>query len=203
MSQHQFTWPEAATSELVRLWNTTDASATQIACSLAGVLGRRTTRNQVLGKVYRLRGQGIHMKPRSSASTGLRTPKPKRKREKHATVLRSKKVSAIPMPRRRRIRSTHPLADVANEIRVKIDEDPQFADHETEFLRRSNIAQPQAKRIGLDDLNGDVCRWPLEPDLRGRTTFCGCATKSGDVYCERHRALGEEMEKPRRHAPAS
>lgn len=155
------------TAKLIALWRS-GATGTEIAKAL------KTTRNAVIGKIFRLRSNGVDL----SRATIPATPKPPRppKAEKPA-----KKVFKPPRPK-----EAWP---------------PPLTDKEQEALIAEKRAQMERERrargVKFDDLRPRDCRFILNAGHPSGYLFCGCTRSPGKPYCQEHAELCYRPSNPR------
>jgi len=160
-------WTDERVETLKKLWGE-GRTAAEIASELGGV-----TRNAVIGKAHRLKlsgraspiKQSVKKKP---ANTNASKPKAVEKAKTQAPA----KEAAKPA-RKSAVDST----DIVSAVHV-----------DTISEKDKN-----RKRIPLQDLGANACRWPLGDPREKNFGFCGCKTEAGEVYCAEHRALAFQV----------
>lgn len=155
-------WTDERKALLKELWTKKGLTATQCAARLGGV-----TRNAVLSKVHRM---GIS--ERSKGRPGFYAAERQRK-----TYTRKRKVVEAVAPAKKKFWTEPTAGPYAGEPT-----DPGYIN----TLNEVAAAVPVERRVALDDLAHDGCRYPLGDPREPGFGFCPDKAFPGVPYCAAH-----------------
>lgn len=155
-------WTKARVARLVAM-TAQGFSSTQVARKLGGGI----TRNAVLGKLYRLRKQGLPPKAGE--------PKPEPKPEPKAA-----KPKAAKLPRKQHKQSFG--------FGAAATPNPATPPTPVPLTDYDGIDPRTPGLLRIMDLKAHHCRWPLNNALGGEYYFCGDKRQGMKPYCEKHNA---------------
>ena len=204
-------WTEDRVKTLISMWLDGN-SAGKIADTLGG-----TTRNAVIGKVYRLGYSNRKVSKRTAP-------------EKPATVSTPRETTGSTRVTRKKAKAESKPAPVNLEAKSRPESDPD-AETETEtsgvsvstMLRKTIIpagqplppqpspnevseealamvaaAEKKSLRLGLLELTDKTCKWPVGDPASEDFWFCGLSSEPGKPYCAAHAALAFQPMSARR-----
>ncbi|WP_040484890.1 GcrA family cell cycle regulator [Lutibaculum baratangense] len=164
-------WTEERVELLKKLW-TDGLSASQIASELGNV-----TRNAVIGKVHRL---GL-----SGRAKAVRPTAPRPQKARRPSVPRPQ--AAVPQP----AMAARMVGNTALKAETFAYAEPQPEAEVRPFRAPATVEEfpvPSERRATILDLNEHTCKWPIGDPTSSDFHFCGCRSKAGSPYCERHAA---------------
>lgn len=168
-------WSRERVVRLIALWNK-GKSASVCACELGA-----PSRSSVIAKVSRLREKGVDLRDAASAIRQQKPPRPRR-RPRPAIVTHRELPEPDPAP-------TENVLTPRIEA-LLLPAEPPLAD-----LKR--------KPIGLLELTGRTCRWPLGDPRQDNFGYCGapCSADPSKPYCQHHTRIAYVPSSDRRRQP--
>jgi GcrA cell cycle regulator len=140
------------------------------ASQIAGELGS-VTRNAVIGKVHRLGMSG---------------------RGQPTSTIKRQRRAAAPSSSMRRLRSTtSSIGGLALQTEYEIVE-------QSHYRPRRDVVVPIAKRLSIEKLTEQTCKWPIGDPGHDDFHFCGHDSLDGVPYCEYHAGVAYQTPDPRR-----
>jgi GcrA cell cycle regulator len=140
------------------------------ASQIAGELGS-VTRNAVIGKVHRLGMSG---------------------RGQPTSTIKRQRRAAAPSSSMRRLRSTtSSIGGLALQTEYEIVE-------QSHYRQRRDVVVPIAKRLSIEKLTEQTCKWPIGDPGHDDFHFCGHDSLDGVPYCEYHAGVAYQTPDPRR-----
>lgn len=156
-------WGQEESDLLTQMWTSQKSSASKIAAALEERFGRPFSRNAVIGRAHRLGLQG-----QGAPSGGFWTAKEKKPKAPKEKTVKAAAAALIARP--------PPAAfDMADGNFMAIGAEP--------------VTIPVSDRIGVMELRGGMCRWPIGDPLTDDFTFCGEACDIARSYCAGHREI--------------
>ena len=205
-------WTEDRVKTLISMWLDGN-SAGKIADTLGG-----TTRNAVIGKVYRLGYSNRKVNKRSTPEKPASGP-PRETAGSTRTARKKAKPESKPAPVNLEATSrpesepdiesetvTGPSSvSVSTMLRKNIIPagqplPPQPSPNEVseEALALVAAAEKKSLRLGLMDLTDKTCKWPVGDPASDDFWFCGLSSEPGKPYCAAHAALAFQPMSARR-----
>jgi GcrA cell cycle regulator len=186
-SHGQETWTDERIEVLKKLWSE-EFSASQIAAVL------KVTRNSVIGKVHRL---GLNR-----TTLGPRKPKPMQMASDRPVEAKPAPIPApAPAPAPESVPVPAPEEAAVPEPDRVVDSAPVEPIRPYEPLRELGI--PPSKRVTIQDLRSNSCRWPHGDPQSPDFTFCGAKAAPGAAYCINHARIAFVPSKEKARKPVN
>ena len=185
-------WTEDRVTLLVKLREEGKTSS-----QIAEALGD-TTRNAVIGKIFRLGlAKPMKKKPAQDAA-GDQTSQPGDSPEQATGATVGADMGALPgnSDVGEAIESSEP--DVVRSV-----EDVAHVAGMDETMTLVKRAERDAKKLSLLELTERTCKWPVGDPSSGEFWFCGLPSKAGKPYCEAHIGLAFQPFTSRRDSRSS
>ncbi len=206
-------WTEDRVKTLISMWLDGN-SAGKIADTLGG-----TTRNAVIGKVYRLGYSNRKVSKRSTPEKPATVDPPRETTISTHAARKKAKLDSKPAPVNLEAKSrpeavpgvdteteTGPTSvSVSTMLRKNIIPagqplPPQPSPNEVseEALALVAAAEKKSLRLGLMELTDKTCKWPVGDPAGDDFWFCGLSSEPGKPYCAAHAALAFQPMSARR-----
>lgn len=198
-------WTEDRVKTLISMWLEGN-SAGKIADTLGG-----TTRNAVIGKVYRLgysnrkvNKKATPEKPETVGQSGeaVGSARQARKKTKRESARADAGAKPRPEPKPEAETANVPVATMLRKNIIPAGQPlpPQPSPNEVseEALALVAAAEKKSLRLGLMELTDKTCKWPVGDPASDDFWFCGLSSEAGKPYCTAHSALAFQPMSARR-----
>lgn len=198
-------WTEDRVKTLISMWLEGN-SAGKIADTLGG-----TTRNAVIGKVYRLGYSNRKVNKKASpekpetidqSRETVGSARQARKKAKREPARADAVAKSRPEPKPETKTANVPVATMLRKNIIPAGQPlpPQPSPNEVseEALALVAAAEKKSLRLGLMELTDKTCKWPVGDPASNDFWFCGLSSEPGKPYCAAHAALAFQPMSARR-----
>ncbi len=198
-------WTEDRVKTLISMWLEGN-SAGKIADTLGG-----TTRNAVIGKVYRLGYSNRKVNKKASPEKSetidqsretVGSARQARKKTKREPARADAGAKSRPEPKPETKTANVPVATLLRKNIIPAGQPlpPQPSPNEVseEALALVAAAEKKSLRLGLMELTDKTCKWPVGDPASNDFWFCGLSSDPGKPYCAAHAALAFQPMSARR-----
>ena len=198
-------WTEDRVKTLISMWLEGN-SAGKIADTLGG-----TTRNAVIGKVYRLGYSNRKVNKKASpekpetidqSRETVVSARQARKKTKREPARADAGAKSRPEPKPETKTANVPVATMLRKNIIPAGQPlpPQPSPNEVseEALALVAAAEKKSLRLGLMELTDKTCKWPVGDPASNDFWFCGLSSEPGKPYCAAHAALAFQPMSARR-----
>lgn len=198
-------WTEDRVKTLISMWLEGNSAG-----KIADILGG-TTRNAVIGKVYRLgysnrkvNKKATPEKPETidQSRESVGSARQARKKTKRETTSADAGAKPRPEPKPEAGTANVPVATMLRKNIIPAGQPlpPQPSPNEVseEALALVAAAEKKSLRLGLMELTDKTCKWPVGDPASDDFWFCGLSSEPGKPYCAAHSALAFQPMSARR-----